>query len=80
VLSLPNDHRSERRSVQLVAAWAERLAPEQEHEARLLAAINAALELRNQGRVLPEEDRQAMSPLLASAGYRVVKTKRRTLA
>lgn len=54
-----------------VAAWAKRLTPQQEHEARLIATINAALELRNQGRSLPENDRQAMSPLLASAGYQV---------
>lgn len=54
-----------------VAAWAKQLTPQQEHEARLFAAINAALELRNQGRALPEDDRQAMSALLASAGYQV---------
>jgi hypothetical protein len=60
-----------------VAAWAERLTPQQEHEARLLAAINAALELRKQGRVLPEDDRRAMSPLLAGAGYQVKAPARR---
>lgn len=54
-----------------VAAWANRLTPEQEHDARVLATINAALELRNQSRVLPEADRQALSPLLASAGYQI---------
>jgi hypothetical protein len=52
-----------------VAAWAKRLTPEQEHEARLLATINAALELRNQSRVLPESERRAMDPLLAGAGF-----------
>lgn len=54
-----------------VAAWAQRLTPEEEHTARLLAIVNAALELRNQGRVLPEDDRQAMRPLLVGAGYRL---------
>lgn len=47
-----------------VAAWAKRLAPEQEHEARLLATINAALELRNQSRTLPEAERRALSALV----------------
>jgi hypothetical protein len=54
-----------------VAAWADRLTPEQEHDARVLATVNAALELRSQSRVLSDADRQAMSPLLASAGYQV---------
>jgi hypothetical protein len=59
-----------------VAAWAKRLTPEQEHDARVLASINAALELRNQSRALPEVDRQAMSPLLAGAGYQIKATGR----
>ncbi len=47
-----------------VAAWAGRLTPEQEHEARLLATVNAALELRNQSRALPEAERRALSALV----------------
>lgn len=46
-----------------VAAWAGRLTPEQERQARLLAATNAALELRNQSRALPLEERRALSAL-----------------
>jgi predicted DNA-binding transcriptional regulator AlpA len=47
-----------------VAAWAKQLTPEQEHEARLLATANAVLELRNQGRTLPEKERQALGALV----------------
>lgn len=46
-----------------VAAWAKLLTPEQEHEARLLASANAALELRNQSRALPDDERRALSAL-----------------
>jgi hypothetical protein len=46
-----------------VAAWAKQLTPEQEHEARLLATVNAALELRNRSRELPEPERLALSAL-----------------
>lgn len=46
-----------------VAAWAKRLTPEQEHEARLLATTNAALELRNQSRALSADEREALSAL-----------------
>jgi len=47
-----------------LAAWAARPTPEQEHDAHLFAAINAALELHHQARTLPDSERQAVGGLV----------------
>lgn len=46
-----------------IARWAQTLSPDQDHDARLLATINAALELRNQAGRLSESDRRAVAAL-----------------
>ena len=45
------------------AAWAGRLTPGEEHDARLLAAVNGALELRRQREALSGEERRALEAL-----------------
>lgn len=46
-----------------VAAWARELTAEQEHDARLLATVNATLELRNRSAELPDNEREAVASL-----------------
>jgi hypothetical protein len=62
-----------------VADWAGKITPKQQHNARALAAINGALELRNQAEALPDDDRRAAQNLSRRRrrGLRVRATKTR---